>query len=152
MSSRGARGCPGDQFAPREAAIVDDHQQMRELVRRWAEAAHRGDMPTVLADHAEDIVMYDVPPPHRGVHGLAAYRDTWPGFFAWQASGASFEIDTLDVVAGTDVAFVYALLRCGTADDFAAHPEQRLRLTLGLRHENGRWVVLHEHHSFADTD
>jgi ketosteroid isomerase-like protein len=26
-----------------------------------------------------------------------------------------------------------------------------LRLTLGLRKENGRWVVAHEHHSFPDT-
>ena len=27
----------------------------------------------------------------------------------------------------------------------------RLRLTLGLRRDDGRWVVSHEHHSFADT-
>jgi hypothetical protein len=26
-----------------------------------------------------------------------------------------------------------------------------LRLTLGLRKEDGRWVVAHEHHSFADA-
>jgi ketosteroid isomerase-like protein len=35
----------------------------------------------VLADHADDIVMFDVPPPQDGVRGIAAYRDTWPGFF-----------------------------------------------------------------------
>ena len=29
--------------------------------------------------------------------------------------------------------------------------ETRLRLTLGLRNEGGRWLVAHEHHSFADT-
>jgi hypothetical protein len=33
--------------------------------------------------------------------------------------------------------------------DLAAHPEKRLRLTLGLRKQDGRWVVAHEHHSFA---
>jgi ketosteroid isomerase-like protein len=26
-----------------------------------------------------------------------------------------------------------------------------LRLTLGLRREDGEWVVAHEHHSFADV-
>jgi ketosteroid isomerase-like protein len=50
---------------------------------------HSGDLNGVVADHSEDIVMFDVPP-----------------------------------------------------------PENRLRLTLGLRKEEGRWVVADEHHSF----
>ncbi|MCU1658667.1 MAG: hypothetical protein JWO57_3323 [Pseudonocardiales bacterium] len=85
------------------------------------------------------------------VHGLAAYRDTWPGFFEWQASGAVFEIESLKVTAGSDVAFAVALLRCGTPQDFDREPEQRLRLTVGLRKTDERWVVTHEHHSFADA-
>lgn len=112
---------------------------------------HEGDLATVVADHAHDIVMFDVPPPHRGVRGLPAYRETWPPFFEWQRSGAVFEIDELEVVAGEDVAFAFALLRCGSVDELEADPEQRLRLTLGLRRDGGRWVVAHEHHSFADT-
>ena len=126
-------------------------QEIRDLIEAWAEAVHRGDLETVLVDHADDIVMFDVPPPHDGVRGLAAYRETWPGFFEWQASGACFEIVELDVTAGEDVAFAWALLRCGTPEHFADHPEARLRLTIGLRREHGRWIVSHEHHSFADT-
>jgi uncharacterized protein (TIGR02246 family) len=120
------------------------------LIERWADAVHGGDMDGVLADHARDIVMFDVPPPHDGVRGIDAYRETWPPFFEWQARGASFEIVSLDVVAGDDVAYAYALLRCDTPESLAQHPERRLRLTLGLRKEDGRWVVAHEHHSFAD--
>jgi uncharacterized protein (TIGR02246 family) len=129
----------------------DDEQQIRTLVARWAAAVHRGDMDAVLADHADDIVMFDVPPPHDGVRGIDAYRETWPGFFEWQARGASFEIVDLDVTAGEDVAYAHALLRCGMPEELAEHPESRLRLSLGLRKEDGRWVVAHEHHSFADT-
>jgi ketosteroid isomerase-like protein len=92
-----------------------------------------------------------VPPPYQGVRGLAAYRDTWPPFFEWQRQGAVFEIESLDVTAGADVAFAYALLRCGTPEEFAEVPERRLRLTVGLRKDDGRWVVTHEHHSFAIT-
>ena len=36
----------------------------------------------------------------------------------------------------------------GMSDD---QNEIRLRLTLGLRKEGGRWTVAHEHHSFPDT-
>ena len=127
--------------------MTTDTEQIRTLIERWAEGVHRGDMAGVLADHAEDIVMFDVPPPQDGVRGIDAYRETWPGFFAWQASGASFDIVSLDVVAGDDVAFAYALLRCGTADQ---DPDVRLRITFGLRKEDGRWVVAHEHHSVPD--
>jgi uncharacterized protein (TIGR02246 family) len=129
---------------------TDDTATIRTQIERWADAVHHGDLATVLADRTEDVVMFDVPPPDDGVRGLDAYRDTWPGFFAWQAAGASFEIVELEVTAGADVAFAHALLRCGTPEQLAEHPEQRLRITFGLRKVDGRWLVTHEHHSFPD--
>ena len=128
---------------------MTDHEEITALVTRWADAVHRGEIDAVLADHTEDIVMFDVPPPHRGARGLAAYRATWPPFLAWQRDGAVFEIDELAVTAGTDVAYAFALMRCGKPDNGVL--DARLRLTLGLRREDGRWMVAHEHHSFADT-
>ena len=128
--------------------MSDDEAQVRGLVERWAAAVHEGRLDDVLADHAADILMFDVPPPEDGVRGLDAYRETWPPFFEWQRSGARFEIVSLEVTAGEDVAFAAALLRCGTDEEYAEHPQRRLRLTLGLRKDDGRWVVAHEHHSF----
>jgi uncharacterized protein (TIGR02246 family) len=127
---------------------VSSEAEIRGLIERWALAVHAGDIEGVLADHADDVVMFDVPPPERGVRGIEAYRSTWPPFFDWQARGSCFEIESLEITAGDDVAWAFALLRCGTEADFARHPERRLRLTLGLRREDGRWVVAHEHHSF----
>jgi uncharacterized protein (TIGR02246 family) len=127
---------------------VSDEEQIRELITAWSRAVHAGDLPTVLAQHAEDIVMFDVPPPERGVLGLEAYRETWPPFFEWQSSGATFEIDDLQVVVGQDVAYAYAQLWCGTPDELAERPERRLRISFGLQRQDGVWVVQHEHHSF----
>lgn len=132
--------------------MTNDSEQIRDLIERWAAAVHRGDLGGVLADHSEDIVMFDVPPPCDGVRGLPAYRETWPPFFEWQAGGAVFEIVSLDVTAGEDVAFAHALLRCGMPQELAERPENRLRVTMGLRRENGNWVIAHEHHSFPDFD
>ena len=132
--------------------MPNDNEQIRTLIEQWAAAVHSGDIDGVLADHSDDIVMFDVPPPYDGVRGIDAYRDTWPPFFEWQVRGASFEIVSLDVTAGDDVAYAHALLRCGTQQELAEQPENRLRLTLGLRKEQGRWVVAHEHHSFPATD
>ena len=129
---------------------MDDTTQVRTLIEHWAKAVHAGDLDGVLADHAPDIVMFDVPPPEDGVRGIDAYRVTWPPFFQWQRKGASFEIVSLDVTAGDDVAFAHALIRCGTPEELTQDPTRRLRLTIGLRKQNGRWAVTHEHHSFTD--
>ena len=131
--------------------MASDEQQIRDLIQAWARAAHSGELDTVLADHAPEIVMFDVPPPYEGVRGIDAYRDSWLPFFDWQASGAVFDLESLDVIAGVDVAIAYGLIRCGTPADFSRDPQQRLRLTIGLHKTDGRWIVVHEHHSFTDT-
>jgi ketosteroid isomerase-like protein len=64
-------------------------------------------------------------------------------------AGITERFEVLD--DGDDVAYAHALLRCGTRQELADNPENRLRLTLGLRKEHGRWVVAHEHHSFPYT-
>ena len=78
-----------------------DEADIRALIERWAQAVHAGDLDGVLADHASDIVMFDVPPPHDGVRGIAEYQATWPPFFVWQRQGASFEIVLLEVTTAT---------------------------------------------------
>ena len=124
-----------------------DEEQIRSLILDWATAVHVGDLEGVLVDHGGGIVMCDVPPPEDGIED---YRARWPPFFEWQFAGASFEIVSLDVTAGADVAYAWALLRCGTDAELVEHPDRRLRLTVGLRKRNGTWTVTHEHHSFLD--
>jgi hypothetical protein len=46
-----------------------------------------------------------------------------------RARGASFEIASLEVIACDEVAYAYALLRCGTAEELSEKPENRLRLS-----------------------
>jgi uncharacterized protein (TIGR02246 family) len=125
---------------------------IRALIESWATAVQARDLDGVLADHSPDIQMFDVPPPNE-VCGIEAYRETWPPFFEWQKRGAGvFEIVSLDVTAGDEVAFATALLRCGTEEELRKDPDNRLRLTIGLRKEGGRWLVSHEHHSFPARD
>jgi uncharacterized protein (TIGR02246 family) len=132
---------------------MTDEQTITALIERWVAAVQANDLDGVLADHADDIVMFDVPPPQDGVRGLDAYRATWPPFFTWIRSGAVFALVSTEVTAGADIAYAHLLLRCGTPGDLARHPDHRLRITLGLRKQDGRWLIAHEHHSFplADT-
>lgn len=127
---------------------MDDETQIRELIETWAAAVHEGDMERVLRDHADDIVMFDVPPPDQGIRGISEYEASWPVFFEWQASGGRFDIESLEVSASSEIAYAFALLRCGKPEDLKENPERRLRISFGLRKESDRWVVAHEHHSY----
>lgn len=111
------------------------------LIRRWESAIQAGNMEAILANHAEDIVMFDVPKPLQSL-GLAAYRQTWELFFRYGSPGPDvFVIEELRVTAGSDVAFATGLLRIGGS------PSPVCRLTLGLVKREGRWLIAHEHHS-----
>jgi len=125
-----------------------DEVKIRRLVEEWAHAVRDREIEGVLADHVEDMVMYDVPPPVE-LRGIGAYRDSWRAFFKWMENeSGSFEIVRLDVTAGDTVAFATALLRCGTKASLAKDNAAQLRLTVGLRKIDGAWKIAHEHHSF----
>lgn len=132
-------------------SATDDQAEIRDLLNRWVTAIRARDLDAVLMDHTDDIVMFDVPPPYGGVRGIDNYSHTWPPFFEFIATGAFFDLLELDITAGETVAYAFALLRCGSPVELTAKPAQRLRLTLGLRKDAGRWQVAHEHHSFPHT-
>jgi uncharacterized protein (TIGR02246 family) len=128
---------------------MDNKTAIEQLITRWVAAIAACDLDAVVADHDEDIVMFDVPPPYDGVRGMRAYRECWAPFFDYLRAGAAFDLLELDVTAGDDVGFARALLRCGTPAEVEKNPDNRLRVTVGLRKSGDRWLITHEHHSFC---
>ena len=122
---------------------TDHAAAVRRLVEYWALAVEREDRAGVEAAHADDVVMFDVPPP-LVLRGLEEYRATWDLFYEFQKDGV-FRWDELHVEADADVAYCWGLVTCGGADPATHFP---VRLSIGLRRsvEHG-WQVVHEHHS-----
>lgn len=113
--------------------------QIHALVEKWASAVRAKDMDGVLANHAEDIVMFDVPMPLQS-KGMKEYKKTWELFFDHNSGGpGAFDVTELRIVAGESVAYCHALVKIFDA---------RVRVTIGLRKEGGQWLVAHEHHSY----
>jgi uncharacterized protein (TIGR02246 family) len=123
-----------------------DETVIRELVTNWAAAVRAHDLPGILAHHAPDILMFDVPPPVV-LRGIDAYRKTWDLFYRYNPDPVVFDIDELNVVAGSDAAFATALMHCNNTDPDRSRNRLDFRLTVGLRKLDGRWTVVHEHHS-----
>ena len=119
---------------------------IRELVETWARAVRAKDLDGILANHSTDMLMFDVPPPVES-KGIEAYRKTWDLFFSWSDDPVIFDIKSMDITAGNDVAFVAALMRCAGTEKSGERIELEFRLTIGLRKISEQWMVLHEHHS-----
>jgi uncharacterized protein (TIGR02246 family) len=123
-----------------------DEAVIRELVENWARAVRAKDLHGILANHSMDMLMFDVPPPVQS-RGIEAYRKTWDLFFSWSDDPVVFDIKDIHITAGTDVAFVAALMQCAGTEKNGERIELEFRLTIGLRKMDGQWMVLHEHHS-----
>jgi len=127
-----------------------DGVNIRALLERWAKAVRARDYPAILAAHAADFRMFDVPPPFES-RGLEEYRRTWDLFFSTSKDPVVFDFDEMEITVGRDVAFVIARMHCEPTE---AGKRARLdfRLTVGLRKDTGgNWLIAHEHHSVPAT-
>ena len=129
---------------------TNDEVAIRNLVEDWASAVRRRDLSGILRNHSPSILMFDVPPPLQS-KGIEAYRQTWDQFFSWSRDPVVFDISEMSVTAGSDVAFVAALMRCSGTEASGDDIELDFRLTIGLRKIDNEWVVTHEHHSIPAT-
>ena len=126
--------------------IENEELQIRALIERWARAVREEDVDGIRADHDPEMLMFDVPPPFLS-QGLDAYMKTWDTFFASAERPVAFDFDDVRVACGLDVAFATATGNCVSCDSQGKREKLKFRLTMGLRKINGRWRVLHEHHS-----
>ena len=126
-----------------------DEVELRELIERWSKAVRDQDLAGVRANHDADILMFDVPLPFLS-RGLDAYMATWDTFFEWQAKPVQFDFHDIAITAGNDVAFATAIGRCCDLTS-GEKVDLEFRLTMGFRKYDGRWRIVHEHHSIPAT-
>lgn len=129
---------------------AEEEAEVCALVEDWASAVRRKDMPVILRHHSSDMLMFDVPPPFQS-KGIDAYRKTWDLFFAWAHEPVTYDIQELHVTAGRDVAFAVATMHCSGTEANGDLTDLDFRLTIGLRKIEGRWTIVHEHHSIPAT-
>jgi uncharacterized protein (TIGR02246 family) len=130
----------------RVESLSKDEMDIRELIEKWAKAVRAEDRAGIRADHDSAMLMFDVPPPFLS-RGLAAYMETWETFFARAERPIAFSFRDVEITAGSDVAFATATGQCVDVDSNGKREELEFRLTMGLRKVDGRWRVMHEHHS-----
>jgi len=134
----------------KQTTAEGDEAEIRDLIVRWAKAVRDKDIDGILACHSSNILMFDVPPPLES-RGIEAYGETWDLFYTSQPVPIASDIQSMAVFAGADTAFVAALMQCAEIDKNGECTKLDFRLTVGLSKIDGRWMILHEHHSVPAT-
>lgn len=117
---------------------MDNENQIEDLINNWAQAVRDCNMEGILANHSNDIVMFDVPLPMQS-RGIDEYKKTWEYFYKFSPGGEkSFSLTETKIFCGEDTAFSHSLIQ---VFDFTC------RLTMGFKKINGKWMIVHEHHS-----
>jgi uncharacterized protein (TIGR02246 family) len=123
-----------------------DKQQINNLVQNWAKAIRAKNISGILAHHSPDILLFDVVEPFQS-KGIDAYRVSWEDvYFPWHEEDGNFEVNELEITAGSDVAFCHGVIHCSGTEK-GQKINLKIRLTTGLVKIDGQWIVTHEHHS-----
>ncbi len=136
----------GEQKQP-----TSDEVELRGIIARWAKAVRDEDRAAIRADHDPDMLMFDVPPPFLS-RGLDAYMKTWDLFFGCVPKPVEFDFEDIEITAGQDVAFATAVGKCLSRDQNGEKENLQFRLTMGFHKRDGRWRIVHEHHSLPAED
>lgn len=116
-------------------------KEIQSVVENWVTAIQQKNMQGILQNHADDILMFDVPVPLQS-KGLKEYKETWELFFQYSNGGRdSFQLEEFQIHASGTVAFCTALIILSNSST------PQCRLTLGLKKISNQWIIIHEHHS-----
>ena len=88
-------------------------------IQACANAIREKNLDGVLVDHADDIVVSDVPA--LGNRALSTHTENLGGVFPWFDEAGVFDVQKLEITAGDDVAFWHDLIRCSRTEPGEPH-------------------------------
>lgn len=130
------------------STLTADETAIRQLFTDFEEGMRDRSPARVVARYAGDAVTFTLAPPLRNTGLDARDQEALAGWMAGFTGPVTIEHRDLVVAVSGDVAFVHGLARMAAVP--VGYPEgfsMWMRLTVGLRRQDGRWWVTHEHQS-----
>jgi uncharacterized protein (TIGR02246 family) len=120
--------------------------EIRTLMDNWLQAVRTNDIKGIAPHYAPDVLAFDAIAQLQ-FKGKDAYLKHWEACLAMCPGSMLFEIRDLNVAAAGDVAFSHYLCRCGAKEENGTEKASWMRVTVGYRKTNGKWLIVHEHFS-----
>lgn len=121
-----------------------DEKEVRAAIEDWLAAVRAKDTPRVLAHYAPDVITFDIAPPFES-RGRDAIKKRWEIWSASFDGPIGYRMDRLCLRVAGDAAFVHSINHITGRRRNGETTDMYLRATVGLRREQGRWLVVHEH-------
>jgi len=130
----------------RRAPAKSEEVAIRRVIDQLVLAVRAKDVESLIALCAPGIATFDMLPPLRH-DGPNALRKLWSDVLAPFEAPLDYEVNQLEIIAGTDVAICRSLNRLGGVRSDGRAVVSWLCSTVGLRKLDGRWKIVHEHTS-----
>ncbi len=127
-----------------------DEADISKLLHLWAERTRLGLQDEVLANHDENVVIFDVLPPMQ-YNGTKAYRDSWAEWQPETVGDSIFELKDLRVTASDKVGFAFSQIHCGGRLPDGKTFEDNVRATFCLVKSDTGWKIVHQHGSMPKS-
>lgn len=121
-----------------------DEAQIRAIIEDYAEGLRNKDVERCVSHYSDDVVRFNLAPPleYRGKETVRKNLTEWFDTFS---GPIDVDIQGLEVSAGADTAFAYSFNRIGGTKQKGPSKEHWVRVTIGFRKTDGKWLVNHEH-------
>ena len=129
-----------------KGSAVGDEAQIRAVIDEWADGVRTKNVDRCMASHAQEILLFDLPPPLQYT-GAQAYRKGLEGWFASFEGPIGYDTRDLQISVGENVAFCHSLSRIRGKRTNGEKTDVWIRNTVGFLKINGKWLVTHEHAS-----
>lgn len=121
-------------------------EDIRRIIDARAAAVRKGNVEVMLADVADDIVMFDVVDPLCRM-GKASSRARAHEWIASYDGPITWEDRDLRIVASDTVAFSHSLSHVTGRLKTGNNVDMWFRSTLGFERRDGRWWIVRDHGS-----
>lgn len=120
--------------------------EIRACLETWKNAFLKRDVDTIMTLYTPDVLAFDAILKLQ-FKGREAYRKHWEACMSMCGGHLLFEIQDLDITAADQIAFAHYVCLCGGTNEKGEQQSGWMRVTLGLRREQGEWKIAHEHFS-----
>jgi uncharacterized protein (TIGR02246 family) len=124
--------------------FTSSEEEIRAANEKWAEAVRNRDFDALMEHYADDVVVFDVPPP-LSKRGRDEYRKSWESWLEGFKGHIKVEFKETEITAGENIAFLHTLTKVSDVAHDGAESGSWVRVTVGFRKIDGRWLVTHEH-------
>ena len=140
----GQLGRQEQALAERVSGMSEDEAAIRRLISRWSAALEAKDLDGIVADYADDAVLFDAVPPYKTI-GKQAIRQAWANCLPYFPEQFKSEHRDIVIHVTGDTAIMHAVHHFLPTP--ADHPcgQTWMRVTVGYRRFNGNWKSVHDH-------